>query len=46
MSILLSTLSMLWAIIVLICLIFLTLPLLMRTPYIYILLGGGLVGGY
>ena len=37
---------MLWAIIVLICLIFLTPPLLMRMPYSHILLGGGLIGGY
>ena len=45
MSILLGTLFILWAIIVLICLIFLVLPLLIRTPYNYIFLGGGLMGG-
>ena len=45
MSILLSTLFILWAIIVLIYLIFLVPLLLMRTPYNYILLSGGLVGG-
>ena len=37
---------MLWAIIVLICLIFLTLSLLMRMPYNYILLGSDLMRGY
>ena len=36
---------MLWAIIVLIYLIFLTPPLLMRTPYNHILSGGGSMGG-
>ena len=46
MSILLGTLFKLWAIIVLIYLIFLTPLLLMRMPYSYILLGGGLMGGY
>ena len=46
MSILLGTLFILWVIIVLIYLIFLVLPLLMQTPYSYILLGGGLIGGY
>ena len=37
---------MLWVIIVLIYLTFLTPPLLIQTPYKYILLGGGLIGGY
>ena len=46
MSILLSTLFILWAIIILICLIFLAPSLLIRTPYNHILLGGDLMGGY
>ena len=46
MSILLSTLFILWAIIVLIYLIFLMPPLLIRMLYNHILLGGGLMGGY
>ena len=46
MSILLSTLFIFWAIVVLICLIFLTPLLLMRMPYSHIFLGSGLMGGY
>ena len=46
MSILLGTLFILWVIVILIYLIFLIPPLLMRIPYNYILLNGGLIRGY
>ena len=46
MSILLGILFIFKAIMVLIYLIFLAPPLLMRTPYNYIFLGGDLIRGY